>query len=186
MSHVSNPQIEHYRPKSREEFSALIFAWENWLLSCGKCNEKKWAHFPICGRAPCLIDPTAENPASEVTFVDSHILGTTQRGRETIRLLKLDRSPLEDQRETWLAAIRALLLLMLNVSEKTRQDIRALLIWAMQGDAPYSGMTVRYLETVAPKLANPEMPHPPVQLSEPRERMRRLIAEHAEQLKQLV
>ena len=34
--HVSDPHIEHYRPK--RTFPRLTFAWDNLLLACGICN----------------------------------------------------------------------------------------------------------------------------------------------------
>jgi len=62
MAHVQHPHIEHYRPKGRSEFEKFLFLWTNWLLSCGRCNDSKWRHFPMLGSLPCLLDPTVDDP----------------------------------------------------------------------------------------------------------------------------
>jgi uncharacterized protein (TIGR02646 family) len=174
MSHVSSPHIEHYRPK--KQFQSLAFSWDNWLLSCGRCNDKKWAHFPDCDGQPCLIDPATEDPEEHIEFERFLILAKTERGQETIRLVGLDRSPLEDERSHWLLHIDALLLLCLN--PECRVEARNLLIWCMQDNAPYSAMTRCYLEQRAPKLAHPVLPHPNIDLNEPIHRMEQLLEEY--------
>ncbi|WP_437992091.1 hypothetical protein [Sorangium sp. So ce145] len=183
MAHVANPQIEHYRPKSRIEFSGIVFKWDNWLLSCGRCNESKWAHFPDCGGVPCLIDPTVDDPQQHVGYVDHIVHGTSARGEETVRLLKIDRSPLEDERHLWLMQIDSLLVLCVNA--RTRPEARRLLIWSMQSDAPYSSMTRSYLKYKARRLAEPAQPHPHVELERPREWIRQFIEQHREELSEL-
>jgi uncharacterized protein (TIGR02646 family) len=184
MRHVSSPQIEHYRPKSRKEFEDLAFVWENWLLSCGNCNGKKWAHFPICGTVPCLLDPTSDNPAVHIDFAGARPLALTERGHETIRLLGLDRAPLEDEREKWLTLIRALLLLAKPPS--ACREARELLIWSMQSDAPYSAMTRRYLHEQAPRLATPKVPHPRIEVTDAVQRICELVVRCCDELQALV
>jgi len=183
MAHISSPHVEHYRPKSR--FPDRMFDWQNWLLSCGCCNGKKWAHFPDCDGQPCLLDPTAENPSMHLDFLDARMLGKTRRGQETINLVGLDRSPLEDERAQWLMRINELLLLVCCVPEASA-DARQLLIWAMQANAPYAAMTRCYLRQKTPRLANPETPYPPVTLRDPLERIANLVQQYVDQLWELV
>lgn len=186
MEHVSYPHIEHYRPKSRREFEPLMFAWDNWLLSCGRCNQTKWSHFPMCGGEPCLLDPATDDPRSHLDFQRSVILGVSTRGAETVRLVGLARTPLRGERASWLCRIESLLLLACSAtSAYVKVESRGLLIWAMQDDAPYSAMTSAYLRSIAPKLANPRFPHPRIVETDQVERIRRLVEAHADEIRQI-
>jgi len=182
MAHVSPPHVEHYRPKSK--FPDRMFDWQNWLLSCGRCNDRKWAHFPDCDGQPCLLDPTAEDPSMHLDFLRARVLGRTRRGEETIKLVGLDRSPLEDERAQWLMNIASLLLLC--CVPEASAEARELLIWAMQADAPYAAMTRCYLRQKTPRLADPKIPHAPVTLHDPQERIVDLVEQHADELWELV
>jgi uncharacterized protein (TIGR02646 family) len=183
MAHVSSPHVEHYHPKSK--FPDRMFDWQNWLLSCGCCNDKKWAHFPDCDGQPCLLDPATEDPSMHLDFLGSRVVGRTHRGEETIKLVGLDRSPLEDHRALWLMKIN-LLLLLLCFAPEAFEEVRELLIWAMQADAPYTAMTRCYLRQKVPRLASPETPHQPVSLGEPLDRIEDLVQQHADQLRGLI
>lgn len=181
MAHTSSPHIEHYRPKSK--YPDLMFAWHNWLLSCGRCNGQKWAHFPYCGNEPCLVEPTTEEPEEHIDFFAAQIFPKTYRGEKTIKLIGLDRSPLEEERARWLMSINTLLLLALIPD--TYDEARELLIWAMQADAPYAAMSRCYLNEKVPRLANPEIPHPFVKSSNQIERIATLVEQYTEQLQAL-
>ncbi len=151
MAHVSSPHIEHFWPKSK--FPHKTFAWRNWLLSCGRCNEAKWSHMPFCGPIPCLIHPIIEDPQKHIGFVGPIVVEKTERGKQTIELVGLKRLDLEEERARWLDQICQLLLLA--TIPTFHREARTLLIWAMQPEAPYSAMTQAYLLEVAPRLANP-------------------------------
>jgi uncharacterized protein (TIGR02646 family) len=174
MAHVSNPQVEHYRPKSK--YPDAAFDWENWLLSCGRCNDRKWAHFPDCDGVPCLVDPAAEDPELHIEFIGYVPVPKTRRGTETIQLIGLDRSPLEDERSRWLSYINGLLLLCISsANAEFRREARELLIWSMQDDAPYAAMVRCYLRARTPRLANPPQSHLPVRLDDPIGRIQQLV-----------
>ncbi|MFZ5915860.1 MAG: HNH endonuclease [Chloroflexota bacterium] len=182
MAQVSSPHIEHYRPKSR--FPDLMFAWENWMLSCGRCNDTKWARFPDCDGQPCLVNPTTEDPDLHLDFLNDRVLAKTQRGERTIKLVGLDRSPLEDDRCLWLTTINCLLLLVCHVLE-ARAEARELLIWAMQPEAPYSAMTRSYLRQKTPKLVDPGIPHPPITFPDPQGRIANLVEQYSDRLQSI-
>jgi uncharacterized protein (TIGR02646 family) len=187
MEHVQHPHVEHYRPKGRSESEASLFDWSNWLLSCGRCNESKWKHFPDCGGMPCLLDPTVDEPGEHLLFQRQEVEGLSERGRETIRLLGLDRSPLSRERASWLVKVASLLLLASCAREKRVQsEARQLLIWCLQEDAPFCAMTRASLSHEAPKLANPAHPHPTVSEKDGLIRIAQLVAEHREETRQLV
>jgi uncharacterized protein (TIGR02646 family) len=152
MAHVQHPHIEHYRPKGMAEFEGLMFAWENWLLSCGRCNTTKSTGFPRCDDGlPCMIDPTAEDPAPHLDFAQAVVGGVTNRGNETIKLAGLSRGPLEEARARWLSlTVGVLLLLTLHAS--SRGEARDLLVWCVSDEAPWTACTRAYLRSRAPKL----------------------------------
>lgn len=188
MKHVSAEHIEHYRPKSRPEFFVQMFAWENWLISCEKCNTWKGTKFPYCTDAsPCFIDPASEDPAQHIEFLNAHILGKTERGEITIKEIGLKRSDLVKYRKHWLSiVIDPLLLLLVCGESEAKSEARTLLIWAMQSNAPYTAMTKTYLSQKTPKLANPESPHPSIEISEPLERISKLVEKYHSQLQQML
>ncbi len=181
MAHVSSPHIEHYWPKSK--FPQRTFVWRNWLLSCGKCNEKKWAKTPFCDAIPCLINPTIEEPQKHIGFVGAITVEKTERGKKTIELLGLKRQDLEEERSHWLDYLRQLLLLV--TIPNFRQAARDCLIWAMQPEAPYSAMTRDYLNEKTPRLAHPIQPHPHVDLPDGVDRIKHLIDENIDALRAL-
>ena len=182
MAHVSSPHIEHYRPKSK--FLDHVFVWQNWLLSCGRCNDKKWTHFPDCDGQPCLLDPTVEDPSEHFDFLDAQMLDKTLRGMTTLKLIGLNRTPLVEERARWLMNINILLLLVCCVP-KAYAEARELLIWAMQSDAPYTAMARAYLRRKAPRLANPDMPHPFIESSNQIKHIKNLVEQYGDQLQEL-
>jgi uncharacterized protein (TIGR02646 family) len=186
MEHVSNPQVEHYRPKSRHAFERFMFQWSNWLLSCGRCNQKKWAHFPACRGLPCLLNPTKEEPTEHIDFKRANILALSKRGQKTIRLVGLDRAPLNGARASWLTYIDSLLLLAALARQRNiKAESRNLLIWSMQNDAPYSAMTLAYLASRCPNLARPARPHPRIFEANQQERIMQLVKENADEISQI-
>lgn len=187
LGHVSHPQIEHYRPKGLTRFEGIMFDWDNWLLSCGICNEGKWAHFPEENDQPLLLNPAEEDPSPHLCFVGPLLRGLTKRGKKTVELVELDRQALRDEREFWLGVVHTLLLLWVeSADDKVHQECREHLIWAMQDDAPFAGMTRAFLGEKCPKLKNPAIPHPLLAEDNHRERIRELIENRASQLKELV
>ena len=187
MEHVQHPHVEHYRPKGRAEFEGFMFHWSNWLFSCGRCNESKWKHFPDCGGTPCLLDPTMDAPEQHLVFYRQDIEGLTDRGRESIRLLALDRSPLSRERASWLVKVGSLLLLASCAEEQPVQsEARRLLIWCLQEHAPFCAMTRAFLSHEAPKLANPPQPHPRVSEEDGLNCIAQLVTERREETRRLV
>jgi hypothetical protein len=177
----------HYRPKGRKEFARLAFRWDNWLLSCGKCNESKWQHFPDCEGQPCLLDPTVDEPSEHLTFSSARVVGLTSRGRVTAELLGLDRGPLEDQREAWLQQIGLLMLLLLRTAdEHDRKQVRDFLIWSLQDSAPYCAMTRAYIAEYAPALVESARASGPVPLPDARRRLAAMLRNKAEALRDLL
>lgn len=179
--HVDDLQLEHYRPKSK--FVDQMFNWQNWLPVCSQCNKKKGQHFPQCGTEPCLIDPAGENPEDHLTFWEANITARTNRGTETITIIALERHPLLEERAKWLLNIKILALLAL--SPEFYHQVRSYLIWAMQPNAPYSAMVRAYLTEYAPRLANPEQPHPWVELQEAINKIETFLEPHKNSLYQL-
>lgn len=103
---VHGGEIEHFRPKAafqqekgspleRPGYFWLAYRWENFLISCGECNQRgrKGNRFPISGlRARArlddlaaenciLIDPSKENPSVFISFNQDVPVGIDQDGR---------------------------------------------------------------------------------------------------------
>ena len=69
ISHISYPQIEHYKPK--DNFPKLCFEWDNLLLGCGVCNGKEYkgTKFPMASDGGFLINPCEDDPEDFFDFV---------------------------------------------------------------------------------------------------------------------
>lgn len=182
MDHVSAPHIEHYRPKGNEEFQHLTFEWNNWLISCGRCNSRKWEHFPYCDNVPCLLNPCEDSPEQHITFTRSISISRSHRGAETIKLVSLNRSSLETARAKWLTLIDCLLLLCLF--EDSKEASRNLLIWSLQKEAPYTAMTRAYLQEKTPLLANRNHSH--INIQEPLEQISQLLELYQDRISDLL
>lgn len=106
IEHVSDPHIEHYRPKSR--FPALTFDWNNLLLACGKCNSTpyKGDKFPEANEGGPIVNPCIDNPEDHFGFIYdiqaklATVVAKTTRGRTTEKLLGLNRNALRQHRST--------------------------------------------------------------------------------------
>jgi uncharacterized protein (TIGR02646 family) len=91
--------IEHFWPKA--PYHNRMFVWENLLLCCTICGRKKGNEFPLADGKPLLIDPTSENPWDFLDFdprtgnivprIDPASGEELPKGRETVRILQLDR-----------------------------------------------------------------------------------------------
>jgi hypothetical protein len=117
--------IEHFRPKafSQQSKSAaklypgyywLAYAWSNLLYTCELCNRPvKRNLFPLrdpatrarrptddlAAEEPLLIDPAGpDDPRDHIRFRQNKPYGITERGRETVKTMGLDRSQLDDPR----------------------------------------------------------------------------------------
>jgi uncharacterized protein (TIGR02646 family) len=185
-SHVSYPHIEHFQPKGLPRFEDRMFEWDNWLFSCGICNEEKWKHFPEKDGHPLLLDPTQDDPSEHLCFAGANLRGITKRGRKTVKLVDLDRQPLRNERALWLSLLNSLLLLWAqSADESVRRECREHLIWALQDDAPFAGMTRTYLAEKCPKVAAPSVLHAQLEEHDRLHQMNRLVKRHAEDIRQL-
>jgi uncharacterized protein (TIGR02646 family) len=91
--------IEHFWPKS--PYHNRMFVWENLLLCCTICGRMKGNEFPLGDGEPLLIDPSSENPWDFLDFdpdtgnivprIDPASGEELPKGRETVRILQLDR-----------------------------------------------------------------------------------------------
>jgi uncharacterized protein (TIGR02646 family) len=102
--------IDHFYPRGRYPLRA--FLWLNLLLSCSGCNRRKAATFPLDeSNTPLLIDPTSDDPRSDITFTPStgRYIAQTQRGTTSLEVFRLNRELLARGRcDAWVA-IQALI-----------------------------------------------------------------------------
>jgi uncharacterized protein (TIGR02646 family) len=110
--------VDHFRPftsvtseriRLYPGYYWLGYAWENLLLTCGKCNGRKNDQFPLSNptqrvrnhtgdltlESPQLVDPTGENPRNHIRFKKDMpvVVKGSPKGRVTIDTLELDRRP---------------------------------------------------------------------------------------------
>jgi len=118
------------RVRDRDGYWWLAYVFDNLLLACPNCNNAKSDLFPLEPKTnalapemlpaagserPLLIDPGHEDPSAHIDFAFDPLkrlvpTGTTERGRETMRTLALDRDDLVEIRRTYYrAAIEPLL-----------------------------------------------------------------------------
>ena len=119
--------VEHFRPKSavrqsrdhEQEYPGYFwmkYSWQNLLLACFDCNSgHKGTLFPLEDPArrarshkddlsaehPVFIGPSLEDPREHISFVNGYPKGLSERGCQTIKLLGLRRTKLEEQRQEW-------------------------------------------------------------------------------------
>ncbi len=142
IAHVAYGHIEHFRPKSKPEFRALAFEWNNLMLSCPICNgaEYKGNHFPTPDEGGPFIDPCEDNPAVHLDFVVDRtarlatVVGKTTRGKTTEKMIGLNRPELRTHRSK-----RVMQLCVLSNFVQTDADARALPVRTMLNTLPLQG-----------------------------------------------
>jgi uncharacterized protein (TIGR02646 family) len=91
------PMVDHFRPKGRDEFYALVCTWSNLFLTCSACNKAKREQWD-----DALLNPDAPNYRFERYFEFRPESGELQpaamasadeqqRARRTIDILQLNR-----------------------------------------------------------------------------------------------
>lgn len=117
------------RTKPHPGYFWLAYRWDNLFPACIACNRPgsgpdgiksgKWDCFPVAKfralrpgdekkEAPLLLNPWLDNPNDHLTFDDDlAVLGSkTERGRETIRILGLNRDGLVELRRQAIRSIK--------------------------------------------------------------------------------
>lgn len=94
---MGEAQIDHFHPKSREEFYELVCAWENLFLTCSACNKAKIDDWNEDLLRPDSTDFTFEryfeyrSDTGELQHNGAASTGEQRRARATIEMLKLNR-----------------------------------------------------------------------------------------------
>ena len=166
--------VEHFRPKGAVQqerggarkypgYYWLAYRWENLLVTCASCNTSKGAIFPLSdpeARArshhddldeerPLLVDPANEEPRQHIRFRGSASEPLTKRGRETIRVLGLNKSNLEEDRRKWLNILKIMkesTELGERVDGEKVEQARRFLEGAVLPNAKYSSMARCFLD----------------------------------------
>jgi uncharacterized protein (TIGR02646 family) len=117
--------VEHYRPKNpvadvqtHPGYYWLAYEPTNYLPTCTRCNTSKSNFFPLttgssrairpgeeANEKPLLLNPYRDDPAAHLTFVSADgakvgpvAKGLTESGKESVRLLALNRPDLLTER----------------------------------------------------------------------------------------
>lgn len=127
-----NTDVHHHRPLmnardsrkkkfvSADHYAWYAYEWNNLLLACVQCSRFKTTQFPTANdrvqpftpwsesdqEKPFLLDPCADNMFEHLSFKRSgRCLDKSPRGKNTISVLKLNRSDLVKRRSYFFSAI---------------------------------------------------------------------------------
>lgn len=165
--------VEHFRPKAFSQqgkaaaklypgYYWLAYEWSNLLYACELCNRPvKRNLFPLrdpatrarrpiddlAAEEPLLIDPAGpDDPRDHIRFRNNKPYGITERGRETVKTMDLDRSQLDDPRLRHIRMVECLRMIA-NLEPANPQIVveieraRAELALLVKPQAPFSAMT---------------------------------------------
>ena len=106
--HVAYDNIEHFRPKGRQEYRDLTFEWENLGLACPVCNTNKGTTF---SEDFPFVDPYSEDPLEFIVPRGPMLIHRRgeERGKLTINVIRLNRKDLMEARHEKLRTIEVLL-----------------------------------------------------------------------------
>ncbi|MGB8260005.1 MAG: retron system putative HNH endonuclease [Terracidiphilus sp.] len=141
ISHVEYGHIEHFRPKSKQEFEHLAFEWDNLFLACSICNgvEYKSDRFPSPKEGGPPINPCDDSPEDHLSFFFDQVakvatvVHKTERGKTTIDLVGLNRPELRAYRSRQVEKLAALARFV-----ATDERARQILDEARSGDHEYA------------------------------------------------
>jgi len=170
VSSVAYGDVEHFRPKGgfkqyesdalgKPGYYWLAYNWENLFYSCQICNQRfKKNLFPLennnirclnhhgslTNEAPILINPSDDNPENLISFRKEipYPVNGNKRGRQSIKILGLDRPELTIMRERKYKLIKYLNTVA-NLDPPLIPDTaeaRVLLNELSQDDAEFSSM----------------------------------------------
>lgn len=173
---TSPGRIDHFRPKGRvRQYKAgeeihpgyywLAYEWDNLVLACEDCNNKKSDYFPLkepeqrarnhlepIGReSPLLLNPYVDpDPSRHITFEGSACRPITEKGRVTVSLLQLNRTFLQDERQSRLSNLEVLCAVARHpdICATLRRDARRRVDSFARCDARFSGMARDYLNAI--------------------------------------
>lgn len=141
ISHIDYGHIDHYKPKNNPAYRNLTFDWDNFLLSCAICNgaQYKGTKFPLEEDGGPLVNPCEDDPSDHFDFVyDSiaklaSVVGKTERGETTERILGLNRAELRNIRSNKIKK-----LLVLKNLAQSDPDAAEILLNAKSENEEYS------------------------------------------------
>jgi uncharacterized protein (TIGR02646 family) len=166
--------VEHFRPKTCFQqaigtpvlypgYYWLAYDWENLYFTCDICNRSgKKNLFPLVDpekrrtapdqenhEEPLLVDPVSDDPRNHIRFEFVVPSAITERGAETIKVLKLNRGELRRLRIRHLKLLQAYVDLAnispAHVDPAKRASAIAGLDQAVLPESPFTSMSIDYL-----------------------------------------
>ncbi len=107
-------EIDHFKPKTRAEFYALVCSWENLFITCPPCNRAKGSQWSDLLLKPDDLEYCFERYFSyssdigELSPSKSASPGDQERAKVTIKLLNLNREKLCTARTNALEELKSL------------------------------------------------------------------------------
>ena len=116
--------IDHFQPIKSAPLRT--FDWWNHLLACSSCNSKAKRDAYPCDEygESLLVNPSSEEPSDhlQLTLSEGKYVGTTLKGRTTIRTFQLNRSDLSMGRAKAFARCKSMLRDYLNLKAAGRHE----------------------------------------------------------------
>ena len=124
---IDNFHVDHFRPKSREEFAHLSEVITNLYLSCPICNRFKSDDWPSdpCPEfsKPSYIDPAEVDFSTVVTVGENHLVsGTTVSSTYVVARLFLNRPQMIRERR-----VRSVGLLIQELTARLEEQLTSLI-----------------------------------------------------------
>jgi hypothetical protein len=167
--------VEHYRPKGafksirkaklkKPGYYWLGYNWDNLFFVCGPCNTKKGSLFPLIDEtkrvishlgninkeSPLLLNPAGrKDPRKHIKFTNQFVSGTTPEGKSTVKICKLDRDGLNEERKKLLDEIDERLTIIIS-GKDSGAVLRAKLYIknSVKETASFSAMVMDYLKNL--------------------------------------
>lgn len=102
--------VDHYRPKSREQFKYLSCTYTNLFYCCPACNRRKGPYWPSPAKeaSEFIPNPCDHTMFAHMAFRDGEVIAKTEAGRKACEILGLNQDRAIKWRQSVLKAIRAL------------------------------------------------------------------------------
>jgi len=126
--YLNNPSafhIDHYRPKSIPKFAHLVCFYDNLYYSCDACNRFKSDYWSD-SKGKRIVNPCEFVASQHLKFVGATVSATSENGRITESILRLNNDNSVSNRKHILAtiqvAVRTLVQRPSNMSASTKSE----------------------------------------------------------------
>ena len=146
-NHVEPGDIEHIKSKNKDAHPELYVTWSNLTMSCETCNRNGKGTYN--DDTEPLINPYEDDIGLEIMGLGPMIAWKSRKGRITIDVLKLNRTPLVERR---LDRIKTIELMRQRFADETNVSYKQILLSQIEEeigkDKEYSFILQEYWKQV--------------------------------------